>query len=139
MATATLVSVEEYLASIWHPDRDYVDGELAERNMGELGHGRIQLLIGAWLLAREARWRVKAVTEVRLQISSSRFRIPDLMVLSIEAPHEKIVRTPPLLCIEILSPEDRMSRIMERVRDYFQIGVPVCWIIDPELGSGWIA
>jgi Uma2 family endonuclease len=139
MATATLVSVEEYLTSIWHPDRDYVDGELIERNMGELSHGRLQALMSAWLIRREARWRMKAVVEVRLQIGSSRFRIPDLMVLSIEAPREKIVRTPPMLCIEILSPEDRMSRIIERVRDYFQIGVPVCWIIDPELGSGWIA
>src|SRR5580658_3829858 len=121
MATATLVSVEEYLASIWRPDLDYVDGQLIERNMGELSHGRLQGLIFAWMLQREARWRMKAVVEVRLQITSSRFRIPDVMVLSSGAPHEEIVRTPPLLCIEILSPEDRMSRIMERVRDYFQI------------------
>ena len=28
---------------------------------------------------------------------------------------------------------------MERVKDYFQIGVPVCWIIDPALGSAWVA
>jgi Uma2 family endonuclease len=139
MATATLVSVEEYLASIWHPDRDYVDGELIERNMGELSHGRLQALMSAWLIRREVRWRMKTVAEVRLQIGSSRFRIPDVMVLSSDAPHEEIVKTPPLLCIEILSPEDRMSRIMERVRDYFQIGVPVCWIIDPALRSGWVA
>jgi Uma2 family endonuclease len=99
----------------------------------------LQLLIAVWLFAREARWHIKAVTEVRLQVNPTRFRIPDLMVLSVEAPDEKIVRTPPLLCIEILSPEDRMSRIMERVRDYFRMGVPKCWIIDPALRSALIA
>lgn len=139
MVTGTLISVEEYLGSIWHPDRDYVDGELIERNMGELSHGRIQLLIAVWLFQREARWRIKAVTEVRLQTGSSRFRIPDVMVLSSDAPREEIVKTPPLLCIEILSPEDRMARMMERVNDYFQIGVPACWIIDPFKGVAWVA
>jgi len=82
---------------------------------------------------------MKAVVEVRLQVTPTRFRIPDVMVLSSDAPREEIVRTPPLLCIEILSPEDRMSRIMERVRDYFQIGVPVCWIIDLANRSAWVA
>ena len=32
-----------------------------------------------------------------------------------------------------------MTRIMVRVKDYFQMGVPVCWIIDPAVGSGWVA
>ena len=64
-----LVSVEEYLATTWRPDRDYLEGELVERNMGELSHGRLQMLIGAWLHRHEARWRIKGVTEVRLQIS----------------------------------------------------------------------
>ena len=136
MATGTLVSVKEYLATTWRPDRDYVDGELVERNMGELTHGRLQLRIGAWLFPLEGRWRIKAVTEVRLQINSSRFRIPDVMLLSREAPLEEIVRTAPLLCMEILSKSDTgggggVASIWDRIEDYFSIGVPVCWVIDP--------
>lgn len=139
MAVAELVSLEEYLRTSYRPDCDYVDGELRERNVGELSHGRLQLRIGTWMYSREARWRIKVVTEVRLQIRSRRFRIPDLMVLSSDAPCEEVVHTPPLLCIEILSKDDRMTEIMERVEDYFQMGVPTCWIIDPVRRHGWVA
>jgi Uma2 family endonuclease len=139
MATGTLLSVEEYLATTWRPDRDYLEGELVERNMGELSHGRLQTLIGAWLLRDEARWRIKAVTEVRLQINSRRFRIPDVMVLSSEAPQEEIVRTPPLLCIEILSRGDTLDFVWDRIEDYFSIGLPVCWVIDPIRRRAWMA
>ena len=42
MATApTLISVEEYLSTSYHPDCDYVDGELEERNVGEYSHGKM--------------------------------------------------------------------------------------------------
>src|SRR5579863_1321642 len=139
MATGALVSVEEYLASTWHPDRDYVDGELIERNIGELSHGRLQTLIAAWLCGRETRWRIKAVTEVRLQINSSRFRIPDIMVLSGDAPHEEIVGTLPLLCIEILSRRDTVDLIFDRIEDYFSMGVPFCWVINPVRQRAWAA
>ena len=42
MATATLVSLEEYLKTSYEPDCDYVDGVLEERNLGEWNHGDLQ-------------------------------------------------------------------------------------------------
>lgn len=33
--TPTLLSIEEYLRSSYHPDADFVDGEIEERNLGE--------------------------------------------------------------------------------------------------------
>jgi Uma2 family endonuclease len=77
--------------------------------------------------------------EQRVQIKATRFRVPDVCVLQENAPREQTVTTPPILCIEILSPEDRMSRYLDRVNDYFEIGVPSCWIIDPESRRGWVA
>ena len=139
MATAALISVQEYLETAWRPDRDFIDGEVLERKMGEFSHGRLQLSIGVWLRPREAAWRFRAVSEVRLQISTSRFRVPDLMLVSAGAPREEIVRTAPLVCIEILSRGDSMRDMMERLSDYFAIGVSVCWIVDPVRGCGWIA
>lgn len=47
-------------------------------------------------------------------------------------PIEAVLTRPPFLCIEILSPEDRMSRILERVHEYLAFGVPYLWIVDPE-------
>ena len=139
MAAATAIPVEEYLHTSYRPDCDYVDGEVKERNVGELSHGRLQLRIGAWFLSREARLGMKAVAEVRLQINPRRFRVPDLMVLAAQAPREEIVTVAPLLCIEILSKSDSLSLIWERVEDYFGIGVPVSWIIDPVRHLAWTA
>jgi Uma2 family endonuclease len=42
-----------------------------------------------------------------------------------------IVRQPPFLCIEILSPEDRVLRLNEQLSDYFQMGVRYVWVVDP--------
>ncbi|HWF07354.1 MAG TPA: Uma2 family endonuclease [Bryobacteraceae bacterium] len=55
------------------------------------------------------------------------------------APDEQIIRTPPVLCIEILSREDRIDRYEDRVNDYFEMGVSACWIIDSRGCRGWLA
>jgi Uma2 family endonuclease len=44
---------------------------------------------------------------------------------------EQIFRTPPFLCVEILSPEDRMTRVKERIDDYLTMGVSYVWVLDP--------
>jgi hypothetical protein len=43
MDATTLVSVEEYLSSVYDPDPDYVDGELEDRNPREKDHAKLQL------------------------------------------------------------------------------------------------
>jgi len=46
-------------------------------------------------------------------------------------PDEQIYTTPPFLCIEILSPEDQMGRVLVKIADYLNFGVPYVWVIDP--------
>ena len=46
-------------------------------------------------------------------------------------PTEQIFRTPPFICIEILSPEERLPTMHQRVQDYLNFGVPYVWILDP--------
>jgi Uma2 family endonuclease len=123
----TLVSVEEYRSNIYHPDVDYVDGHLEERNVGEKEHGKLQLRI-AVLLRRFG--KVKAFIETRLQISPTRYRIPDVCAYDKE-PDESVFTHPPLLCVEVLSPEELMTRVMEVMHDYLSIGVPTVWVLDP--------
>jgi Uma2 family endonuclease len=133
------VTVEEYLRTAYRPDCDYVDGRVEERNVGEYDHGLLQLLLGHLFLANRDAWGVRAVTDVRLQVSQYRFRVPDVMVLRASAPREQIVTHPPLIAIEILSPEDRLSRMQERIRDYRTMGVEHMWVIDPATRTAWVA
>jgi Uma2 family endonuclease len=139
MAVATLVSVEEYLHTSYRPDCDYVDGEVQERNLGEKDHSSVQREILIYLSGRYPHLRKRLLPEQRIQVKATRFRIPDVCLLAEDAPDEQIIRTPPALCIEILSPEDRMSRYLDRVNDYFEMGVPACWIVDPIARRGWVA
>ena len=137
MATAVHIPVSEYLRTMYHPDCDYVDGEVLERNLGEQPHGLVQTALGAIFYANRRTWSVRVITETRVQVKPNRFRIPDVCLVSASAPIEPILTTPPLLCIEVLSPEDRLQRMITRCQDYFAMGVPYVWIIDAETRECW--
>jgi len=138
MVTRTLIPVELYLTSVYRPDCDYVDGEVLERNLGEREHSFVQMALGSYLFARRKAWNIEVYPEQRVQVRPNRFRIPDLCVV-LGGTKENIFTAPPFLCIEILSPEDRMSRVWERLNDYFEMGVPNIWVIDPETRFAHIA
>ena len=131
MSLATLVPLSEYLNRSFDPDCEYLDGVLLERNMGKRKHSRMQSLICGALLALERAAGVVVLTEQRLQITATRVRIPDLCVIRASDPDDQVVTHPPVLCIEILSPDDSMSEMQERVEDYLRIGTAMVWIVDP--------
>jgi Uma2 family endonuclease len=138
MPIGTLISVEEYLATSYRPDCDYVDGKVQERNVGEWDHSRLQLILGAYFLARQKQWGAYAAVEQRVQVKPERFRVPDVCVVLGE-PGEQILTKPPFLSIEILSPEDRMSRVEERIDDYLAMGVPYVWLLNPGTRRAYVA
>jgi Uma2 family endonuclease len=47
-----------------------------------------------------------------------------------------ILTDPPLLVIEILSPDDSYSDTQERTQDYRAMGVETVWIVDPKTRTG---
>src|SRR5205807_8946761 len=96
MATGALVSPEEYLSTSYRPDCDYVDGVVLERNLGEYDHGRLQYAACAYYENRRKEWGVRAVPEQRVQVSPTRFRVPDVCVV-VGEPSEQIFRTPPFI------------------------------------------
>lgn len=140
----TLVSVDEYLTTSYHPDVDYVDGRIEDRKVGERDHGELQFWITT-LLKRVP--GVFAFLETRLKVSSTKYRVPNACAYLDRKPDEQVFTQPPFLCIEILSPEDRVSRMMRVAQDYFRMGVPNVWILDPveklayvcEPSGGWKA
>src|SRR5271155_5156498 len=77
--------IEQYLNTSYHPDREFVDGLVVERNLGE------------------------------------------------------IFKNPPHLCIEVLSKDDTMDSMQEKIDDYLRFGVPYIWIVNPRLRKGYVA
>jgi Uma2 family endonuclease len=137
MESASAVSVEEYLHTSYDPDCDYVDDRVEERCVGERDHSELQLAVGAYFFTRRSAWKVRAFTEQRLAVAPRRYRIPDICVTTGERPDEKVFSTPPLICIEILSAEDRLARVLQRLDDYVGMGVANIWLLDPETRRAW--
>ena len=136
MASGTLVSLGEYLESMYEPDREYVDGQLLERNMGEPEHAGLQGLLIGWLLERRRQLGLHVFPECRLQVAPRRYRIPDIAVTKSKA-RGRVLLEPPFLCIEILSPDDRANRLEDKIDDYLKFGVAHVWVIDPQSRSAW--
>jgi Uma2 family endonuclease len=133
MATSTpvIVPLAEYLDTVYRPDRDWIDGETKERNMGEQPHASVQGFFIQFFKNRGTEFGIRVFPEQRVQTSARHYRIADVCIVRRATPMEPIVRTPPLLCIEVLSKDDRMSDIQERVEDYLAMGVPTVWVVDP--------
>ena len=137
MASTTLIPVSEYLKTSYRPDCDYVEGRLEQRNAGEHDHAALQAALILWFGQRQQEWNIEVLPEQRMQISAARFRVPDVCLVSLSQPVEQILTKPPLACIEILSPEDTMRRMQERIEDYRKFGVRNIWVLDPGAKKGY--
>ena len=131
MAT-TLISVEEYLRTVTDPDCEYVDGALEERAVGELDHASWQKALIKWFVTRESELGIRVYPELRVQVAVDRFRVPDVTLLSRTAPREQIITHAPLAVFEILSPEDSMTRMLDKLADYERMSIAGIWVIEPK-------
>lgn len=133
MGTRVLMTVEEYLHTPFDgPDRDYVDGEVVERNMGELPHAILQMELAHMLRNLAKTLGIRVLTEIRIQISATRFRVADIGVWHAGPIGRRIPTVPPFLVVEILSPDDRLVRLQPKIREYLDHGVERVWVIDPD-------
>jgi Uma2 family endonuclease len=132
------ISVEQYLATSYRPDCDYVDGVVEERNLGEKEHATLQRVLTIIFGLKRDEWQVEVYPELRVQVTPTRFRIPDITVVGGGREGGRSMREPPLLTIEILSPEDSLSSIRKRVDDYLNFGTEHVWIIDADLRKAYV-
>src|ERR1700742_4817733 len=103
MASVALIPLSEYLNTTYRPDRDYLEGELKQRNVGEQPHAHVQGLLCFIFQRNRDLWQVRPLPEQRVQVSPDRFRIPDVTVLRSSDPWDPVVGFAPLICIEVLS------------------------------------
>jgi Uma2 family endonuclease len=134
-----VVSVEEYLrTSFTDGDREYIDGRIVERNLGEKDHSKtLAELIYFFGTKRDSLGTIVFPSQ-RVQVKPRRVRVPDLCVYLGKEPEDQVFHTPPFLAIEILSKDDRPGEVQEKIRDYLEFGVPYVWVIDPRKRTGFI-
>jgi Uma2 family endonuclease len=131
MGVSYLISESEYLHTDYQPDCEYADGILIERNVGEQKHSWLQGALVAYFFRRRRLWGIHVYPEQRVRIRHKRYLIPDVCVVLGQRPPEPVFTSPPLLWIEILSPEDQPERVAQKVREVLAFGVPYVWVIDP--------
>lgn len=124
------IEVGEYLATSYSPDKEYVDGVLMERNVGEYLHSLVQTNVVFAL--RNKYPNVRVLPGLRSRVSETRFRLPDVCVI-VAAPPTPYLTEPPFLAIEILAAEERISEVLAKLAEYETIGVAHIWVIDPIL------
>jgi Uma2 family endonuclease len=131
MSAGTLISVEEYLRTSYRPDREYRDGVLVERNAGTKSHSELLGALCGYISNRRKQWQVKVYLSIRIRVREGWYAVPDVCVYSLPEPEGEIPESLPLLWIEILSPEDTMVAIWDKVKSLTACGTRHVWIIDP--------
>ena len=136
MATATRLSIDEYLATSYHPDCDFIDDHTEERTLGESPHSNLQVVLSAFVHTHRKLWRVRAYTEQRVRVAPNRVRIPDVCILPIGRP-PLVLTEAPLACAEILSDCDTLRSTAPRMQDYHALGVQNLYILNPITLEAW--
>jgi len=126
--TQLTISIDEYLNTHFGDhEPEFVHGELIARAMANVTHGWLQALLSFHL--KDVRF---CVFNISMRVAADIVRIADVAVFS-TFPNEPIPSQPPLLVIEIISPEDLHTEVLRKLEDYRTWGVQHIWVIQPEL------
>lgn len=126
------MSVGEYLSLNEKPYFEYRDGVLTQKAMPTSHHSILAFVMTA-ILRRQGAF---AYIELTVQLSATRFLIPDVCVTQ-TASRVSPERNPPILCVEILSPSDRLGATLAKCEEYHDWGVEQCWVLDPLQRKAW--
>ena len=132
MGVKTVASLDEYLrTSFPNLDREYRDGEIVERSLPDTLHSRTQALMVFFFETLRKRLSVFAYPELRLKLRDGLVLIPDVCVYWPDRAPSRFPDVPPLLAIEIMSPDDRLTAVREKLEEYRAWGVKHVWLVDP--------
>ncbi len=133
MATATQPIPDRMsFHTAFYPDCDFIDDHIEERNMGDLKHSLLQAELVFWFRSHRDDWNIRVMSELRTRVSTTRVCLPDVTVAYNDAAMEERIRTtPPLIAVEILTPDDRIHRVLLRMADFLSMGIPHLWLLDP--------
>ena len=132
MASRLQAAAAEYLSTPFdNPDREYVRGEIVERAMPDRLHALVQRWLIHYFCGFIESHKLFPYPEMSVRLAADLYRIPDVAVFAGSDPAELVPSQPPLLVIEIVSPDDRYVHLHQKLAEYHAWGVPHIWLIDP--------
>lgn len=145
MVATKPMTAEEFYAFTHRPEnRDRVleleRGEVIELSRHGKRHGFV-CGNSAWILANYAARIKKGYvcsnnTGIIVERDPDTVRGPDIMFFedatSFEDLDEKYGDTPPLVTVEVLSPNDKLGKVLGRIKEQLMFGVKIVWLVDPE-------
>ncbi len=111
---------------------------VSERNLGGRDHSELQMAIAGFLYANRKRLGLHVYMGQQLLVSARRSHVPDVCVVSGDKPSELVFTKPPFVCIEILSKDDTMVGMQEKIDDYLAFGVAHVWILNPRSRKAFV-
>jgi Uma2 family endonuclease len=135
MSTA-LVSVDEYLNTSYKPACEYLDGVLKRKPMPTFDHALVQSRLVSLISAQQRSYI--ALPELTVKIREREWLVPDVAIMLRSQIQRPYALDPVFLCIEILSPDDRLAETFTKCEQYHLWGVAHCWVVDPEKKAAWI-
>jgi Uma2 family endonuclease len=115
-------------------------GEIVEMSRPGKRHGLICAnLVGIlrnYVIERKKGYVCSNDTGVVVERDPDTVRGPDVMLFDdaaqIDQVDEKYGEKPPVLAIEVLSPNDTMGKVRRRVREQLNFGTRLVWVVDPD-------
>jgi Uma2 family endonuclease len=115
-------------------------GEIVEITRPGKRHGfvcaNLVRILQNYCFARKKGYVCANDTGIVLERDPDTVRGPDVTLYEDVEQYDKLdlkwAETPPLLAVEVLSPNDTMGKIMRRVREQLDFGTKMVWIVDPE-------
>jgi len=140
-----LVTYQEFMSGIHDHEiygrSEYWDGEIVEKGMPVDLHGALQAQLSAELVFYFRRQPIgTAMSDLHCIFEPGRrVLVPDIaVVLGQHRMAGGPLPRPPDMAIEILSPDDRASRIARKIEYYLSHGVRMVWLLDPEIRRVWV-
>ncbi len=143
---ATRLTAEEFWEWIHRSENEgrlfeLENGEVVEMpSPGEL-HGAICFLIirllGNYLFQRGKGYLCTNDTGLLVKRDPDNVRGPDVMLFdetrALDNLSRRVTDRIPKLVIEVLSPSDQLSKVNRRIIQYLKRGVPLVWLVDPDV------
>lgn len=117
---------------------DQFDVDRFEIASSERAPAALRTILAAHFHTNRRTWDIVPLSRQRILFASGDSTVCDICIVAADAPVERVVRTPPMVCIDVISSEP-LAFVQNRVDAYESMGVKHIWLLDPAFRTGWRA